>query len=419
MEKTINPNVLPSFFKNVEIISSANADIQGYQTRHAKIAKAFTPQNCEITAASTPILLMDDTAKKIYRSNNFAKIKELQNMAQKDLEAVHNNISTKGAAAWTKVRSEGKEFYMSWSETGSMWAMPISTTKEENAETQQMVIQIGTYSKSSKICGIQSYNLTLPTIIIPIAVALIVAVAISGIIAQALGFAVTAFALLLTNAAAALGFSSFSFTVPPAGLTIMAVALVFIVVFIGLTALWNWLNRKYTIRLQIYNWDDKNSWRVAGDYCSNAIIAGKKGENIDCKFTLNKKNDAAVLPPGFSDIEILDNVCYYGVIIWENDNTFMEGCSMALSIKKGNTEEGFMWAFDCPRFSNNKHAGDNVSKDPKEYHNNCNWKSNPLNFEIQSTSSNTPVSFSLNALSGASDNLYEIKIDINKRLNEN
>jgi hypothetical protein len=123
-----------------------------------------------------------------------------------------------------------------------------------------------------------------------------------------------------------------------------------------------------------------------------------------------------VVPPGFQPVEALDSVCYYAVIVWENDNTFMEGCSMAIKMKKNNDSEGFMWAFDCPRFSDNQQAGDNGLYDPEYYRTNCSWNDNPKSFQIKSTSANIPVSFALDALNGASDGLYNINIHINKAL---
>ncbi len=91
---------------------------------------------------------------------------------------------------------------------------------------------------------------------------------------------------------------------------------------------------------------------------------------------------------------------------------------MAIQVQKNNTE-GFMWAFSCPRFTNNKQAASNGLLDPKAYLAHAKWNSNPLNFCIKSTSRNNPVIFALDALSGAPDNLYNINIHINKGQNIN
>lgn len=194
----------------------------------------------------------------------------------------------------------------------------------------------------------------------------------------------------------------------------MATCLVFAVVFIGLAYLWGWLNRKYTIRLQVFNWDDKSDWNMNGQYMSNAKIAG---EDRKLEFTIPKMlaPGDVVVPPGFNPVEVLDSVCSYAVIVWENDNTFMEGCSMAVRMQRAQQKDGFMWAFDCPRWSNNQQAGSNGMMDPKAYRNQAPWSSTPKNFSITSTSSNVPVNFAVDALSGADDGLYNVIININKK----
>lgn len=417
MEKTtayVDPGVLPSFLRDVEIVGPAHRELPKYRSVYSNLAVSSTPQHGEISMDKIPLLLTDKKVRDVYQHNDFAQLKALEKAAQKDLQAVYENVSRNGEKAWTKVRKDGKEFYLSWSQSGCMWAYPEKTSVGGgvNGETQQAVIQIGTYSKSTNILGIHSYNLTLSAILIESSIALIVALAVSRIIAQGLGFAVAALSLYLCEAAAAIGLESFSFAISAAALANLAVALVFAIVFIGLTYLWNWLNRKYTIRLQIFNWDDKNSWESAGYYFSNAKICGGDQEE---PFTLPKmiKPDETVLPPGFDPVEVMDSVCYYAVIVWENDNTFMEGCSMAMGIRK-NPGEGFMWAFDCPRFSDNRQAADNGLTDPADYRSHCRWNLHPLGFEIRSTSSGIPVSFSVDALSGASDGLYSVNIQINQ-----
>lgn len=409
-ESINNPEFLPNFFKDIEVLCSADVEIENYRAIHANLDISSTPTECIVQADKIPTLLSSKEVKRAYQYNDFKTIKALQEKANADLEAVYYNISHNGAKAWTKVRgSDNKEFYMSWSDTGIIWAQTLSSTSSSNDDTKQCVVQIGSYSKSTSILGIHAYNLTVPVLVGEMAAALIVAKAISGIIAEGLGFLFARFALLLAQAAAEIGLASFSFTVPLAAVSAVASCLVFAIVFIGLAYLWNWLNRKYTIRLQVFNWDDKNSWSADGQYLSNAKFCGDEKE---LKFTLPEmiKPDDVVVPPGFSPVQVLDSVCYYAVLIWENDQTFAEGCSMAIRMTK-NEREGFMWAFDCPRFTANKQAAEPRITDPKAYREHCSWNKHPLRFDI-TTLSGTPVSFALDALSGASDNLYNININI-------
>lgn len=416
---SIPMDVLPPFLRDVEIVENAAVEIMNRKKVNA-VMKGQEIKS-EIKVSQTPILMTSKEVKKAYIQNDFKKIKELEQKAQKDLQPIYENISKNGAKAWTKVRSGGKEFYMSWSNSGCMWVYTSEMKKissGQNDFSYQVEAQVGTYSKSGSILGLHSYNLSLTSVLVEAVISYIIAKALSQIIAEGLGFLVANFATYICTAAAEMGIEAFSCTVATTALSAVATCLVFAVVFIGLTYLWDWLNRKYTIRLQIFNWDGEHDWKVVQEVRSNAKISGEDKEEV--KFSLDRMKNAGeeVLPPGFADIEILDSVCCYGVVVWENDNTFMEGCSMALKVQKGDTQEGFMWAFDCPRFSDNKHAGDNGLQDAAAYLKNCKWKSTPKGFEIAATNSKIPVSFALDALSGAKDNLYNINIHINKKLNQ-
>jgi hypothetical protein len=413
---------LPEFFRNVEIIGSATVEVTKYRALHAETLNTYLAANkktdVEIKANATPVLLASKSVKEAYQRNDFAQIRAMEDIAQRELEAVYNNVSTKGDAAWTKVRGKnGQEFYMSWSSTGSMWSYTESITAvakndQSGAMTFQSVVQVGTYTKTGRIAGIQTYNLNAPTLLAESVVAYLVARAVSGIIAEGLGFLVAQFAMFMANAAANLGLDGFAFFVSEAALATVASLLVFAIVFIGLVYLFDWLNRRYTIRLQIFNWDAKSDWDVAGQYMSNAKIPGGDSK-LEFRIPKLVPPGTIVVPPGFEPVEALDAVCSYAVIIWENDNTFAEGCSMAVRIKRAGKEEGFMWAFDCPRFSDNKQAGSDGLKDPKAYRNSAPWSSSPLGFWITSTPSNVPVTFAVNALSGAKENLYDPIINVN------
>lgn len=408
---------LPEFLRDIEIVGPASAEVQKYKRLHAASPAFSACSDVPVTAESTPVLLATQVVREAYQSNNFALIKQLETDAQNDVQPIYTNISSKGADAWTKVRSGGKEFYMAWSGTASVWAYTDSitpvTANDGSGTTYQAVVQFGTYTATGKIAGIHTYNLSLPTLVVESAIAYIVARAVSGIIAEGLGFLVARFSLFLVQAAVEIGLEGFAFSVSTAAIGAVASCLAFAVVFIGLVYLWNWLNRKYTIRLQVFNWDSNSDWKVPAQYMSNAKIPGGTS---DVNFTIPKlvAPGDIVTPPGFDPVVALDSVCSYAVIIWENDNTFMEGCSMALQVTRGSSQDGFMWAFDCPRWSDNQQAASNGIQDPKSYRNNAPWNPNPKSFSITATPANVPVTVAVDALSGASDNLYNSIININK-----
>lgn len=142
-----------------------------------------------------------------------------------------------------------------------------------------------------------------------------------------------------------------------------------------------------------------------------AVIAGDKERKFE-PITIPKVVKGLILLPGFLPVVPMDTVRYYAGIVWKNDNTFMEGCSMALRLRKKGTDQGFMWAFSCPRFSNNKQAAKNGLSDPEKYYDDLEWNENPEKFTISTTDAKIPVTCSVNALSGAKDNLYEVYIQI-------
>lgn len=408
---------LPSFFKDTQIVCSAREDFQAGQRKKALKALPSANENiqCNLIQVSSPVLRMDNNTRNIYQSNNFSKIKELEKKMDQDLKPIYDNIRINNENAWTKVQSQGQEFYMCWSNSGSMWAYTPTIEKSQDGTTFQACVQVGTYSQSSGLLSGHSYTFSISSLIEEAVISAIVAYALSKAIKYGVEFLISRFAADIATAAAKLGFQNFSCTILSKVVAGVACCIVTVIITIALHYLWEWLNRHYTICLRIYNWDPQNNWETSAKYLDNAVISGGAEGDTEL-FTIPKMIDAgsSVTPPGFAPVTTLDNICYYGAIIWENDKQFMQGCSMALSIKKSGSEEGFMWAFDCPRLADNRHAAKNGIEDPKNYLNNCQWNDSPKDFRITATSQNIPVTFGLNALSGAEDNLYNIQIQINK-----
>lgn len=416
INKTLPRNALPSFFKDVEIVGSAQDDFLKYQLDNQSTVLKDTKDEIVLGIQNTPRLVTSDRVKSLYVNNDFKAIQNLQKEAQKDIDPIHENIKLHKEKAWTRVRGkDGKEFYLSYSKKGSMWVFPEEMRTMTDAEgnvTYQCVMQIGSYTATGNIVGIHSYNFSYKSILPIMAIALIVAVALAAILFQALAFAVTALSLVLATAASALGFASFSFTIGPVGLFVLAATVIFIIVFIGLMALWNFINRKYTIRLQVYNWDKNYDWKIVDDFKSNSITPSTKDPIL---IDIPKFDPEVIYPPGFDPVEPIDQICHYAVIIWENDNTFLEGCSMALRFKRGdNPDYGFMWAFSCPRFKDNQQAATNQLTTAKNYREKeVKWNKDPLGFTIYAgDDQKSNIKFGLSALSGADDDLYTININI-------
>lgn len=405
-------NALPPFFQDLRIICSASEEMKEHR---AKFHTQSMPQSiqCQVTSVSTPKLYMNRRIKHIYQSNDFKEIKRLEKQTRADLQSVYDKIEKDGAGAWTKVEKGGKEFYICCSNSGCIWSCVQNTTGGGNDTKFKAVVQVGTYSQSSCILGVHDYNLSLTGEIVKTALSLIIAIALSGIVAKGLAFLVSEFAVLACQAAASLGLEAFSCTIAASAVANVAIALVAVIAFIGLSYLWEWLNRRYTICLRIYNWDTAHDWNTTACHLDNAKIAGTEQKSE--LFSIPRMTDpgSLVYPPGFKPVEALNAVCSYGIIIWENQKTFLQGCAMAMCMQSSGGE-GFTWGFDCPRMSKNKHKADSLIHNPQKFLDKYPWNPSPLRFEI-TCANQIPVSFGLNALSGADDNLYDVNIHINHK----
>ena len=407
----INENALPEFFKGVEIISLASEEISMLSEKNLQLKLAANEQ-WEVGVVGAPMLNMTKGSEKIYKSADFAQIRNMAQRFQKDLQSVYDNIAKHKEQAWTKVRKDNQEFYMCWSDTGCIWTYPesVKTIQSEDGTSFQCKIQIGTYSASNGVLGIHTFNLTTFSVVSGAILALIFALVVSDIVAAGIAIVVVNLAAYIATAAAAVGIQNITLMIPAAAVTGVAIVLVAIIAFAGLMFLWDWINRKYTVCLRIYNWDDDFAWESAGHYLENAKIVGTSFNN----FTLPKALSAggSVTPPGFNPVEVLTATCYYAELILENDNTYLQGCSVSLSMKRIDRNDGFTWAFDLPRWTDNQQKAIEFLMEPEKYYKNGNWNPNPNEFKIWTNGDKIPVKCSLNALSGAKDNLYEISINI-------
>ncbi|KAF2068519.1 hypothetical protein CYY_010154 [Polysphondylium violaceum] len=427
-----NPDYMPRAIRGARIIGTATDAVKKFKEHHSRKGYNYNPYDdntVNIEPTSAPMFMTTNWSKVNYQACNYSYIKLMEEQASADLNPIYDNIKKNGDAAWRQVSQDGQDYWMSWGPSGFVWTYTdpssmnkIYTSNSDSDPKVQMVVQFGTYSQSAQIAGIHSYNLTTKTLLGESVIALIVAKCLSGFIADGLDFLVTAFASRLAAAALEIGLD-LTFALPEFVLPLVATCIVFTVVFIGLSYLFDWLDRKYTIRLQMFNWDDKYEWDCVNQYMSNALIPGHDDGIL--RFNLPKmvQPGTVIVPPGF-DITTLDSICYYAMVIWNNDFTFMQGCSFSVNMSRNygkydpyHVDDGFTWAFNCPRWSNNQQALQDGSMDPEQYLNrvkkNNEWDPYPLKNSKVVTNDNTLVNFSVDYLEGAKDNLYNVLININ------
>ena len=160
--KSIPITALPSFFKDIEIV-----DTDCVKNCQLLVSEGLKQQriDSELYTEQTPMLFCNNKVKKIYQSNNFAKIKKLEQQAQADLQPIYDNLKRSSDDAWTKVRVSGEEFYMVWSDRASMWVRPIDVKYAEDNQKYQMSFEVGTYSESTSVLGIQTYNFSVSVVL--------------------------------------------------------------------------------------------------------------------------------------------------------------------------------------------------------------------------------------------------------------
>lgn len=418
--KYINCN---PFFNDLEYIRPVTYEyLEQLRKENLDYYKNFSGNNnIELAAKKCPVISSSQRNMEIFKYGNFKQTEEIQNKSADDLRPIHENLKINGPKAWVKVRNkkDGKEFYMTWSKNASMWSYPITTTTDNGPELQY--VQVGIYTQSTNFLGFYDYNLSSKVTIPTLAAALLIGALTAYSLIDGAAVVISTLLIKLASFAVQIGIEAASFTIPTALISITIGVIVGVIVFIGLMSLWNWINRKYTLVIKIYNNDTKRSLKILDHYFDNGIVPGGLNKDQLKDLYIPKRFEKGKSPPmpnGNSDIEALEDPCYFVTIIVENDNTFFEGCGFSIKIKIDNdenvsTDEGFMYALDVPRFKDNKHAAKNGLENSKDYFDKANWSETPLNFNLNVTKENVPVTVTMNALNSADNNYYYTRINFN------
>ncbi|WOB47900.1 hypothetical protein NYR97_11395 [Xanthomonas hydrangeae] len=416
---TGNNKTLPQSMKDFKLDGTIGEHIARARTSCAHLSD--TPFQGSYAATGTPVLQSTPDVMSAYQQSDFATISALQTTAQNDLQPIYTNISTLGSSAWTPVTTtlpdgSNATLYVSWAGSNGSYVVSYTSGVTEiqatgDDPTYQAEVQIGIYSATGSIAGIHTYNITIPTLAVAAAAALVVGVAISGAIAYGLGFAVSVVTnLMVTVATEVFGIEEISFAVSASAVGGLAIMIGFAIVFIGLMYLWNYINRQYTIRVQVFNWDQGSVWQSLGWALQNAKIPGADSDALIYNIPAALPAGSRPPIPGTNWTTLTASVSYVP-IIFMNEKTYMGGCEMAITHGRQADGTGFTWGFSCPRTSDNEQAGVPGTIDAEEFLNNPPWNDHPEGFIIN-TPSGTPVTFSLDGLSGRSDGTYNSYIHI-------
>ncbi|KAF2072512.1 hypothetical protein CYY_006179 [Polysphondylium violaceum] len=354
--------------------------------KESNTSKLSSKQPANFQLCAPPQLLTNDSVKKSYQTNDWKAIKQLEDKANADLNPIMDNMQNhaNNLNCWIKVQDDtdpSQFYYMNWDSKGNYvwcWTSAKAAYDPFNPDYPLSApVQYGQYSNSTQIAGTHSYKLGLAVEnITELVISGIVASFVAKSISKGINFLATDLGPLITEAAAEMGLE-FIFTIPTFALAAVCGGLVFALVFIGLKALWGFLNKRFQICVSVYNWDKDNDWQIPVQSLSNGEMPGKdKSTNINLNIPKQSppgtnpiKNGSSVLPPdiGSQLMHTVDYTLNYAYLIYDNPSTFMQGLGFALKVTKNNTSTGFSYAFHCPWTASNGHYIENTAQDPKSF----------------------------------------------------
>ncbi|KAF2070303.1 hypothetical protein CYY_008383 [Polysphondylium violaceum] len=385
-----------------------------------------------ISISQPPQLITTKNVAAAFKNNDWNTIYKLQAQADKDLSPIYKKFEDDPSKSWVMVRDEatGMKYHVSYVNTGS-YAWTFSSYVDYGSDPENSHVkftcscQYGTYSKNTNIMGIHRYFLGLVKFASELTVSGFLAHFVNRLLRKGINFLSKDLGSLLTDAAADAGLDAL-FTIGTYVMPIFVPCAVFVIIFIGISYLWKWLNKRFTIYININNWDKDNDWYIRNQTFSNAFNPGKdNAKSLQIKIP-------KVLPPGSkvwekfwvpSDISsnlmhTLDTVVSYASLVYENDHHFAQGLSMALTVSLEKTNIGMSFAFQCPWSAKNAQYMEGTIQDPDQF------LSKARSHWIESTATNkitlgngTNVEATIDKLKGGDPNgedTYCVTINIGK-----
>ncbi|KAF2077329.1 hypothetical protein CYY_001332 [Polysphondylium violaceum] len=418
-------------FGKLRYIRPISESVKHHRELFKSTGQFSTTQPASISVAAPPQLLLPKSVLPTYQKNDWKGIYQLQQQANKDLVPIMSNFQNHPDNSWIEVQDDtdpSQFYYMSWDNQGNYawcWCSAVKTASDPfnpdiklNAPTQY-----GIFSKTTSIAGIHTYNLGLKEIVPELVAASILSFFINKAIKQGINFVASDLTKMLGDAAAEAG-CELVFTISSFVLGAVCSCVVFAIVFIGISYLWNFLNKRFQICVSVYNWDTANDWQLPVQSLSNAVNPGEDQTN-----NLNI-NIAKQIPPGSNPfgngvqtppdigselMHTVDAAMNYAYIIYVNKSTFMQGLSFALKCTKNNTNTGFSYAFQCPWTASNGHYIENTPQDPNSFLSNArsHWVSSTA--ALTTTVAGMPIRCYIDALTGGDadgDDSYQVAVHI-------
>lgn len=409
-----NAPKLPEFLKNITILGTMEEELESCRAQ----VNTNGDVQFEVNPYALPIENMPKELRKAYDDNNMDAVKDIERKTREKMEVISENIKQNGMNAWVKaIDSDGVQFLIVYTPDACMWVYPRPDLTPDNEEKKQLVIMIGSFCNSTGQATNAATLVTSSEFItdaISFALASVIAKALSSIISFAVDWTTMAVALLLTNAARNLGFTSLTFFVPTFVTGTVACILtagVFVALYFLFKMITYYVVRDFYISLRIFNFDETGDWRSSEDiYLDNAVISGDKDEQKYTSFVIPRKQKVEF--PPFIHAKSDDIIVSYAEINLQNDNNIMEGLGTALSMSKTDSADGFTLAVDCPFLTNTKiKAASPLNNDLKEFFDRDNWTDDDcLTIDVNGV----PAVLHLHDKSHANDDIYVVDVFIGK-----
>ncbi|KDQ27085.1 hypothetical protein PLEOSDRAFT_1097387 [Pleurotus ostreatus PC15] len=367
-------------------------------------------------------LYLDANTQSQWAKNDMSSIESKRAQAQKDLQPIYDNISKNGETAWTLVEKDGQQYYLSWTQSATMWAYVKDEPQAaglsaagDPPKTKTSIISVGSYSMTSNLLGISGYVWkNIPITAIASLIALTFVYFMKGLISDGVAWGIEFAATQLAEAAAAAGVEELAIAIPAsvasAGGLIIA-GIIGIALFFAVMALADILFRQYFLTVNVFNFDAQHEWKSLGWYSDNADISNGEWKNESIpKFA---PAGTGVTPPGFDPVENLENVVTYLSMAFENDSTFLEGLGIGVLISRDDNTEGIAIKYVVHRFSDNDIGIQAITSDPATYdlkgYYNGSWVSGN---STETTLGALRITGHTPYLSGAPNQSYEYNVNI-------
>jgi len=385
--------------------------------------------NSSLDVTSPPRLFLTQDARWSYVNNKWADIKKLQDQANADLQPLMTNFRDDPSKNWVLMQDQAnnQEYYVSHDNKGNMawvWCQDLTPYNpfDPNLPNISLAapVQYGAYSATTKLAGVHTYRMGLSSKIGTTVAASIVTFFVSNLVKQGINFVATNLASMVSEAALEAGMA-LVFTISASVLTAVACAAVFVIVFIGISFLWSFLNKQFQILTSVYNWSEKQDYIIRNQALSNCVVPGINDVQ-SLSLTIPKSLPPGPVPWTNANIvpinmqQILAHTTFivisYAYIVYENTNTFIQGCSFAFNFYGAKTGDFVNFAFTCPFWSSNGQCLEVSSMEPDNFLSSCqknnSWKytTGPLKAEPRLTTGG--VTSYIDALTGGDANGSEV-----------